>query len=267
MAPSDTTDPTELVLRHDMQAVTTLTIHRPDKLNALNAAVLDCLDAHFSAIATDPAIRAVVVTGAGSKAFVAGADITEIQSLSATAAHQFASRGQALMRRIQGLDKPVIAAINGFALGGGLELALACHLRVAAAHAKLGLPEIKLGIMPGFGGTQRLLRLVGSTRALEMALNGEPISAEQAQAWGVVNRVVAGEEVLPEAQQWAAGLAQAAPESMRGILEAILQGGEQSLEAGLALETARFALCCATEDMQEGTQAFLEKRATQFRGR
>jgi enoyl-CoA hydratase len=263
------TSPTasDLLLRHDDQGVTTLTIHRPDKLNALNAAVLSELDASFTALAADSSVRAIVLTGTGSKAFVAGADIAEIQALSATEAHQFASRGQALMQRIQRLNKPVIAAINGFALGGGLELALACHLRVASEQAKLGLPEIKLGIMPGFGGTQRLVRLVGSGRALEMTLNGEPVSAQQAHAWGVVNQVWPADQVLSQAQQWAATLAKAAPESVRGILEAILQGGDQSLEAGLALETARFALCCATEDMQEGTRAFLDKRPAQFSGR
>ena len=254
----------DLVLRHDQSGVTTLTIHRPDKLNALNGAVLSALSEHFEVLANDASVRAIVLTGAGSKAFVAGADISEIQSLSATQAHQFAHRGQALMRRIELLDKPVIAAINGFALGGGLELALACHLRVAAEQAKLGLPEVKLGIMPGFGGTQRLTRLLGSTRSLGMALSGEPISAEQALNWGLVNRVVAAEAVLSEAQAWATQLAQSARESLRGILEAVIQGGEQSLEAGLALETARFALCCATEDMQEGTRAFLEKRAPRF---
>ncbi|MFU8830675.1 MAG: enoyl-CoA hydratase/isomerase family protein [Wenzhouxiangella sp.] len=244
----------------------TITVKRPSKLNALNRQTLQELYGAIIDASGDDKVRVIVLTGAGDKAFVAGADITEIQEQSPLEARSFSQFGQNLMTMIQSLDKPVIAAINGFALGGGLELALACHLRVASANARLGLPEIKLGIMPGFGGTQRLVRLVGTTRALEMTLGGEPISADRAYELGLVNRVVAPEELEQAVKDLATPLVKAAPEAVRGILQATLQGAEINLEAGLALETARFALCCATQDMQEGTSAFLEKRTPEFTG-
>ena len=245
----------------------TVTVKRPAKLNALNGQTLQELYAAIIDASGDDKVRVIVITGAGDKAFVAGADIGEIRSQSPVEARRFSQFGQNLMSMIQSLDKPVIAAINGYALGGGMELALACHLRVASRNARLGLPEIKLGIMPGFGGTQRLVRLVGSTIALELALGGEPISAERAYELGLVNRVVEAGELEEAVQTLAAPLTKAAPEAVRAILQATLQGADIPLEAGLALETARFALCCATEDMQEGTGAFLEKRAPQFKGR
>jgi enoyl-CoA hydratase len=244
----------------------TITVKRPSKLNALNRQTLQELYGAIIDASGDDKVRVIVLTGAGDKAFVAGADITEIQEQSPLEARSFSQFGQNLMTMIQSLDKPVIAAINGFALGGGMELALACHLRVASSNARLGLPEIKLGIMPGFGGTQRLVRLVGTTRALEMTLGGEPITADRAYELGLVNRVVAPEELEQAVKDLAAPLVKAAPEAVRGILQATLQGAEINLEAGLALETARFALCCATQDMQEGTSAFLEKRAPEFTG-
>jgi enoyl-CoA hydratase len=255
------------LLISDDNRIRTLTINRPDKLNALNRQTLIELQQAVIEAHGDDTVRVIVITGAGEKAFVAGADITEIREQSAVEARAFSAMGQNLMAMIQSLDKPVIAAINGFALGGGMELALACHMRIASGNARLGLPEIKLGIMPGFGGTQRLLRLVGTTRALEMTLTGEPITAERALELGIVNQVVASDELDSAITGMAGGLAKAAPEAVRGILQAINQGAETDLNTGLALETARFALCCATEDMQEGTGAFLEKRKPEFNGR
>lgn len=246
--------------------VHTITIKRPRKLNALNRQTLQELFGAIIDASGDDRVRVIVLTGAGDKAFVAGADIGEIREQTPLEARRFSQFGQDLMSMIQSLDKPVIAAINGYALGGGMELALACHLRIASSNAQLGLPEVKLGIMPGFGGTQRLVRLVGSTLALEMALGGEPISAERARELGLVNRVVEPDQLDQAVQALAAPLARAAPESVRGILQATLQGAEINLEAGLALETARFALCCASEDMREGTSAFLEKRRPEFTG-
>lgn len=247
-------------------AVATVTIQRPEKLNALNQATLKELSSVMDGLASDPAVRVIIITGAGPKAFVAGADITEINELTASQAHQFSAEGQALMQKIEGLTKPVIAMINGFALGGGMELALACHLRIAAETAKLGLPEIKLGILPGFGGTQRLVRLVGRTQALGMILSGEPIDAPKAHALGLVNQIASAETLQETTMALATALAKSAPHAIAGILESVIKGQEINLEAGLALETARFALCCATEDMKEGTQAFLEKRPAQFTG-
>lgn len=259
--------PHKNLLIDDREGVRTITVNRPDKLNALNRQTLLELREAMGDAQADEGVRVIVLTGSGEKAFVAGADIGEIRKQTAVEARAFSAMGQELMSRIQASDKPVIAAINGFALGGGMELALGCHLRFASSNARLGLPEITLGIMPGFGGTQRLLRLVGTTRALELALTGDPITAERAEQLGVVNRIVDSDKLDASVGEMAARLARAAPEAVRGILQAINQGAETDLQTGLALETARFALCCATEDMQEGTGAFLEKRAPEFRGR
>lgn len=254
------------LLINDRDAVRTVTVNRPDKLNALNRQTLLEIQQAVIEAHGDDSIRVIVITGAGEKAFVAGADISEIREQSAVEARAFSAMGQNLMALIQNFDKPVIAAVNGFALGGGMELALACHLRIASDNARLGLPEIKLGIMPGFGGTQRLLRLVGTTRALEMSLTGEPITAERAGELGIVNQVVEAGELASTVNDLADKLAAAAPEAVRGILQAINQGADADMNTGLALETARFALCCATEDMKEGTSAFLEKRSPAFKG-
>lgn len=259
--------PFDNLLIDDKDNVRTITVNRPEKLNALNRQTLTELYQAVTHACTDRSVRVIVLTGAGEKAFVAGADIGEIREQSAIEARAFSAMGQNLMSLIQNLNKPVIAAINGFALGGGMELALACHLRIASDNARLGLPEIKLGIMPGFGGTQRLLRLVGTTRALEMSLTGEPISAERALELGIVNRTVASDELESAVNGLSGSLAVAAPEAVSGILQAINQGAETDLNTGMALETARFALCCATEDMKEGTGAFLEKRKPEFKGR
>lgn len=251
----------------DRDAVRVITVNRPDKLNALNAATLDALHAAFDAAADDPAVRALVLTGAGAKAFVAGADIAEMRGLTPVQGRDFSLRGQRMMRRVEKMPKPVIAMINGFALGGGLELAMCCHLRIAADTAKLGQPEINLGLVPGFGGTQRLLRLAGRAVVLELCLTGTPIDAARAQQLGLVNRVVAAADLEAETMQLAAQLASAAPLALRGILDCVNTGGECGIEEGLEYESAQFGLVFSTDDMREGTQAFLERRKPEFRGR
>ncbi len=255
------------VLVADQGAVRTITVNRPDKLNALNAATLDALHAAFDAAAAEPGVRVVVLTGAGAKAFVAGADIAEMANLSAAEGRDFSLRGQRLMRRIETLPKPVIAKVNGFALGGGLELAMACHLRIAADTAKVGQPEINLGLIPGFGGTQRLLRLAGRAATLELCLLGAPITAERAQQLGIVNRVAPAAELDAETAKLTEQLAASAPLALRGMIDAVNVGGECGIEEGLQYETAQFGLMFATEDMREGTAAFLEKRKPAFQGK
>jgi enoyl-CoA hydratase len=250
----------------DRDAVRIITVHRPDKLNALNAATLDALHAAFDAAAEDDAIRAVVLTGAGPKAFVAGADIAEMTTLSPVQARDFSLRGQRMMRAVETMPKPVIAMINGFALGGGLELAMSCHLRIAADSAKVGQPEINLGLVPGFGGSQRLLRLAGRAATLELCLLGAPIDATRAQQLGIVNRVVPAAELESETMKLATQLSTSAPLALRGILDCINTGGECGIEEGLAFESAQFGLVFATQDMREGTTAFLERRKPAFTG-
>ena len=250
----------------DHGSIRRITVDRPDKLNALNAATLDALLAAFEQAAEDPAVRVVVLTGAGPKAFVAGADIAEMAELNAIEGRDFSLRGQRLMRRIETLPKPVIAMVNGVALGGGLELAMACHLRIAADTAKLGQPEINLGLIPGFGGTQRLLRLAGRAATLELCLLGATIDAARALQLGIVNRVVAAAELEAETLKVAGQLAQAAPLALRGTLDAVNVGGECAIEEGLQYETAQFGLMFSTDDMREGTRAFLERRKPVFNG-
>jgi len=250
----------------DHDGIRVLTVNRPDKLNALNAATLDALHAAFDAAAADPAVRVIVLTGAGPKAFVAGADIAEMAGLSAVQGRDFSQRGQRMMRRLERMPKPVIAMINGFALGGGLELAMACHLRIAADSAKVGQPEINLGLIPGFGGTQRLLRLAGRAATLELCLQGAPIEATRAHALGIVNRVVPAADLETETMKLAQQLAQAAPLALRGILDCVAIGGECGIEEGLEFETTQFGLIFSTDDMREGTSAFLERRKPVFRG-
>jgi enoyl-CoA hydratase len=244
-----------------------ITVNRPNKLNALNAATVRELHDAVTRAGADDKVRVVVLTGAGEKAFVAGADISEIRGLRPTEARKFSWAGQRLMLAIERLGKPVIAAVNGYALGGGCELALACTVRVAATNAAFGLPEINLGLMPGFGGTQRLGRLIGAARATELALTGRMIDAEQAMGWGLVSSVEEATQLENAVNKIAGRLAASAPHAMAGILDAMNIGLDLPLEAGLAMETDRFALCCATEDMREGTSAFLEKRKPGFTGR
>ena len=255
------------LLQADEGAVRTVTVNRPDKLNALNRETLAELHLAFDQARSDEAIRVVVLTGAGAKAFVAGADIAELAAQSPIGALELSRFGQALMTKVERLGKPVIAAIGGFALGGGMELAMACTLRIAADSAKLGQPEVNLGLLPGFGGTQRLLRLAGRGAALELCLLGAPISAQRAYELGIVNRVVPTAELTAEVQKLALQLAASAPIALRAVLDAVLLGGEASIDTGLDYESQAFAVCVATEDMREGTKAFLEKRKPVFVGR
>lgn len=250
----------------DQDAIRVVTVDRPSKLNALDLATLDALDVAFAEAAADPAVRCVVLTGAGPKAFVAGADISQMNGLSPVQGRDFSLRGQRMMRRIEKMPKPVVAMVNGFALGGGLELAMACHLRIAADTAKLGQPEINLGLIPGFGGSQRLLRLAGRAATLELCLLGAPIGAARALELGIVNRVVPADALEEETMKVAAQLAASAPLALRGLLDCVNVGGECGIEEGLEYESAQFGLMFATDDMREGTAAFLERRKPAFRG-
>ncbi len=248
-------------------AVATITINRPTVLNALNGQTIEEIRRAVLAVGRDPDVRAVVLTGAGEKAFVAGADITELAALTVGGAHEYAMAGQHVFDRIERLGKPVIAAINGFALGGGCELAMACTIRVAADTAKLGQPEVNLGLMPGFAGTQRLARLVGRGRALELMLTGDAVSAAEAHRIGLVNRVVPAAELLSAAMSLAAALASKAPVAVRSIIESVNTGLCLPWHEAEAFEAALFGLVAATGDMREGTRAFLEKRTPQFTGK
>jgi enoyl-CoA hydratase len=251
----------------DHGAVRVITVNRPDKLNALNHDTLTALDDAFMAASGDPGVRVVVLTGAGPKAFVAGADISEMARITPVQAREFSLLGQRMMRRVERMPKPVIAMVNGFALGGGLELAMCCHLRIASENARLGLPEVTLGLLPGFGGSQRLPRLAGRAAAFELALTGAPVDAARALQLGLVNRVVAPDALEGEVMALANKLAQAAPLALRAILDAVNVGGECAIDEGLEYESAQFGLIFATEDAREGMQAFLERRAPTFANR
>jgi len=248
-------------------AVAIVTINRPKVLNALNAQTLDELRRAMLDLGRDDSVRVAVLTGAGDKSFVAGADINELAVQTPTSGREHALTGQHVFDVIENLGKPVIAAINGYALGGGCELAMACTIRLAADTARLGQPEIGLGLIPGYGGTQRLARLVGKGRAMELILGGAPISAAEAERIGLVNRVVAAAELIAEATKFAQQLAKGAPIAMRYILSAINKGLEMPLAEGCLFEATLFGLVASTEDMREGTAAFLEKRKASFKGR
>ena len=248
-------------------SIATITIDRPEKLNALNHTVLSELSELFDQLQDDQTVHGILLTGAGEKAFVAGADLQEIKELDGERAITFARFGQQLFSRIEAFPKPVMALVNGFALGGGCELAMACHLRLASDKAKFGQPEINLGIIPGYGGTQRLPRLIGKTRALELLLTGDMIDATQALNYGLVNRVVPADQLLDEGKALMKKIAAKGAIALHSILQAVGQGTDQSLEHGLELEAMLFGRVCATEDKDEGLKAFFEKRTPQFKGR
>ena len=246
--------------------IATITINRPKALNALNTEVLNELCHAVDATSANEAIRALILTGSGEKAFVAGADITELAELNALSAKQFVANGHKTMAALQNLSIPVIAAVNGFALGGGLELALSCDFIYASENAKFGLPEITLGLIPGFGGTQRLARLIGKNRAKEMIFTGKMIASEEAAQMGFVNRVVPAEELMASAQKTASAMASKGKVSLNMAKQIINQGLDVDLATGCKMEIDAFALCVASEDAQEGTRAFLEKRKPDFKG-
>lgn len=247
--------------------VAIVTVNRPAALNALNAATVDEIGRAMAALRDDEGVRAIVLTGAGEKAFVAGADIKELATLSPVAGRDYALRGQRVFDLIERMGKPVVAAINGFALGGGNELAMACTVRLAADTAKLGQPEVKLGLIPGFAGTQRLARLVGKGRALELILTGDAIDAQEAWRIGLVNRVVPAADLLAEARTLAHRLAAGPPIALRYALDAVQHGLEMPFEEAAGLEATLFGLTASTDDMREGTRAFVEKRKAEFKGR
>ncbi len=257
----------ENILLEKKNSIAYVTVNRPKVLNALNSATLEELRAAFTDIKADREIRVVIFTGAGEKAFIAGADINELAQRDAVSGKEYAARGQSVLDLIENLGKPVIACINGFALGGGCEIALACTMRLASENAKLGQPEVKLGIIPGYGGSQRLPRLVGKGLANQILLTGEMITAQEAHRIRLVNEVTAPAELIPRAEAIAAKIIANAPLAVQYTLEAVNRGMEMPLAEGLYLETALFGVACATEDKKEGTTAFLEKRPAQFKGK
>lgn len=247
--------------------ITVVSINRPDKLNALNNQTLAELSDLISSLQSDSEVAVIIITGAGKKAFVAGADIKEINKLDMITAKEFSENGQAVFNSIENSDKPVIAAVNGFALGGGCELALACHIRIASEEAKFGQPEINLGIIPGYGGTQRLARLVNTGIAMEIILTGDMISALEALRIGLVNKVYPAGDLLDKAKELASKIAGKGEQSIKQAINSIRMTNEVFLKEGLKYEAGSFSICCGTEDFKEGTSAFLEKRKPEFKNR
>jgi enoyl-CoA hydratase len=247
--------------------VAVVTINRPAALNALSKDVLEDLAAAFAALESNEDVACVILTGSGSKAFVAGADIAEMQALDAVSAEHFARLGHSIFNAIENFPKPVIAAVNGFALGGGCELAMACDIRIAAENARFGQPEVSLGVIPGFGGTLRLARLVGKGRAKELIFTGDMIDAQEAYRIGLANKVVAAEELLAKARTMATKIASKGPVAVRFAKESVDNGLEMDLDRAGRFEASLFGLCFATTDQKEGMQAFLEKRPAKFTGR
>jgi enoyl-CoA hydratase len=256
----------QTLIHEKRDGIALVTINRPEKLNALNDQVMGDLKACFQSIEQDAETRAVILTGAGDKAFVAGADIGVLAVQTPVQGKDRSVRGQQVLDFIENLGKPVIAAVNGYALGGGCELAMACTLRVASENAKFGQPEVKLGIIPGYAGTQRLPRLVGKGRALELILAAEPINAAEAWRIGLVNQVVPAKDLMTTCEVLARKIMANAPLAVRFAMEAVNHGLEMSAEQGQFLEATLFGLCCTTADMKEGTRAFLEKRPPKFTG-
>lgn len=257
----------ENVLYEKRNGIAYVTINRPKALNALNTPTWKDLRTAFENVREDAAIRGAILTGAGDKAFIAGADITELATLAAFEAAQASRFGQGVLDLIENLGKPVIAAVNGFALGGGCETAMACTLRIAVERASFGQPEVKLGLLPGGGGTQRLPRLVGKGRALQLILSGEMIDAREAWRIGLVNEIVPAADLIARSEAILTQIASNAPIAVKLALEATTKGLETSQDEGMLLEASYFGLCAATEDKKEGTKAFLERRAPQFHGR
>jgi enoyl-CoA hydratase len=258
---------TTLLFERDATGIALVTINRPDKLNALNAQVLTDLDAMADAVGNDAAIRAVIITGAGPKGFVAGADIAELAEVNASTGKKLAERGQQVFRKLEKLTKPVIAAVNGFALGGGCELAMACHLRIASSNAKFGQPEVRLGLIPGYGGTVRLPRLVGRGRATELLLTGRTIDATEAERIGLVNKVVSPESLIDEARALATSILEMGPMAIALCLDQIDHASDATIDEGLAREAEAFGVAAGSEDKTEGTAAFLARRPPVFHGR
>ena len=256
-----------ILLAVDEAGIALLTVNRPEKLNALSRAVVLELDDAFDRIASEPGIRAAILIGAGEKAFVAGADINELAVQAPVEASEFAAAGQRIFRKLETVHKPSVAAVNGFALGGGLELAMCCTVRFASENAKLGQPEVKLGIIPGYGGTQRLPRLIGRGRALEMLLSGDPVTAAEAHRIGLVNAVVAQADLLNYSRAWLARVLANGPVAVGLAMETVDVGLDCGLDAGLRFEAAAFGVVASTEDRREGTRAFLEKRKPAFAGK
>jgi enoyl-CoA hydratase len=255
------------ILFEKKNAIAYVTVNRPKVLNALNMATMDDLRNAFHDIKNDKEVRVVILTGAGEKAFIAGADIGELAQNDAVTAKEYTHRGQSVLNLIENLGKPVIACINGFALGGGCEIAMACTMRLASENAKLGQPEVKLGIIPGYGGTQRLPRLVGKGVAMQLLLTGEMITAQESHRIGLVNEVVIAAELIPRAEAIAQKIIANGRLAVQYTMEAVNKGMETTLAEGLYLEAVLFGVASATEDKKEGTAAFLEKRPAQFRGK
>ena len=259
--------PSKTLLCDRVGAVAVVTLNRPEVLNALNTDVFDDLEAVFAQLGDDPGVRAILLTGAGEKAFAAGADIRELAEADAISGEQKALRGQGVFDRIERSRTPVLALVNGFALGGGCELAMSCHLRIASTRARFGQPEVKLGLIPGYGGTQRLPRLIGQGAALKLLLTGEIVAADEALRLRLVEEVVAPQDLLPRGHALAALIAAAAPLAVGGVLQAVRSGQESSVRDGFIAEARVFGQMCGTEDKREGTAAFLAKRPPVWTGR